>query len=438
MKKITFFSAFIFLSVLISYGQWSTTYLSEAKCRMYGAVLGNKAYFAGGMVDFSGTWIDTDKVEIYDMETGQWEMDYLSQARQIVAPASCGGFVFFAGGLRSSNWQVSSRVDIFNSQYYYRETELSVPRFQISAVSNDSLVLFAGGSGSQIYDVVDVYNINTEQWSVDHLSVPRSAMGGAVAGDLAFFAGGEDPSGVSNLVEIYNFTTGTWDTDTLSQARKFIGATVAGNKVIFAGGSISNGVASNRVDIYDYTTDTWTIDSITVARGFYYQSATVCGKAYFVGSGIFDNGWSYGTDTIDVYDPVANTWSIMTLPNKVTENSVVVIDSTLFSAGGFYENNPPYGIALNTVEMYDVQVHVPSVQARNDLFNTYPNPSQGIFHIMIDQDNNKKSLPAFIYNMQGQEVHNEILINGDREMNLQLPAGIYVLKFISMIVCIRN
>lgn len=432
MKTKLFISAFFLINFMLSYGQeWTRTYLSQATIRMGGAVLGNEAFFAGGSILAGWNWEDTDLVEIYDIENDSWRFDYLSQARSIVAPASCGDFVFFAGGLKSSNWQVSSRVDIFNSQYYWKETELSIPRFQIAAVSNDSLVLFGGGSGSDIYDVVDVYNIHTEQWSVEHLSIPRCAMGGAVIGDLAIFAGGETQSGMSNRVDIYNFNTRTWRIDSISEARKFIGAAVAGNKVIFAGGSVANGVSSNRVDIYDYETDTWDTASISVARAFYHQSATVDGKAYFVGSGTFDNGWTNNTDTIDIYDPVTNAWSVITLPNPVTENAVVAIDYSLISAGGWWENNPPYGIALDYVEIYTVIDGVASGKSNEKIIKVYPNPSNGNFRLDLPNENSHKPLHVTIYNLQGQEVFTRNLEMGNLEINVGLPAGVYVLKVIS-------
>jgi hypothetical protein len=437
MKKVLFLLAFIFLIVLITYGQWSTTYLSQGTIRMGGAVLGKKAYFAGGLL---AGGFDNNKVEIYDKETGQWQVDCLTQARQIISATTCGDFVFFAGGL--SNWAPSSRVDIFNNYGFLWHSELSVPRFALSAVSYGDLALFAGGGGpSGSTDIVDVYNVSTHQWETPmHLSCPRTSMGSAVAGNLAFFAGGGDADNVvmSDRVDIYDFINGTWNTDTLSQARSFPGITVAQNKVIIAGGSLANGVPTGRVDIYDLITGDWSTAELSVARGFFSQSTTVCGLAYFVGSGTFDQGWTNGTDTIDVYDPATDSWSVITLPVKVTENTVVAIDSTLFSAGGFNENNPPYGIWLNTVEMftddicsYGVNVGTEASQSIMNHLTLYPNPCQGLINVHLEGSVDKDPLTLIFFNLNGQEVHRISVYNDDAGVKLVLPAGIYFLKVIS-------
>jgi hypothetical protein len=147
-------------------------------------------------------------------------------------------------------------------------------------------------------------------------------------------------------VDIYHFSTGTWDTARLSQARTFVGGTAAQNKVIFAGGWIYPDTPSSRVDIYDTETGNWTTDTLSVARGFLNQQAvTVGGKAYFVGGGRIDSDF----DTIDVYDPVADTWSVITMPNRLDDHTVVAIDSSMLIAGGWTFTAYPYGIACRRV-----------------------------------------------------------------------------------------
>lgn len=124
-------------------------------------------------------------------------------------------------------------MDIFNALGNYETGYLSVPHFGLAALSNgDSIVFFAGGinlSLNEVYDVVDIYHVNTHAWSTEHLSIPRHSMGYAVSGDRAFFAGGWNADGTEafDRVDIYNFTSRTWDSARLSQARGFIGATIA-------------------------------------------------------------------------------------------------------------------------------------------------------------------------------------------------------------------
>ena len=84
------------ITVLISYGQWTYTNLSESKVRIGAAVLGNKAYFGGGEDD-NGNPVST--VEIYNIISEAWEpMIELEVPRMHPAGITCGTKIIFAGG----------------------------------------------------------------------------------------------------------------------------------------------------------------------------------------------------------------------------------------------------------------------------------------------------------------------------------------------------
>jgi hypothetical protein len=226
MKRSILLLAFIDCCICFSYSQWTTTNLSQGTIRMGSAILGNKAYFAGGIAFMGSYSYETDKVEIYDMETGEWQLTNLSIARQWPTAVTCGDSIFIAGGMSAAALPYS-RVDIIYNDFLWDIGELSVPRFALAAVSYGNLIFFAGGLDliqDIAFDVIDIFNTTTGEWSVDHLSIPRGGMGCALLGDRVFFAGGTGDgtnSEVYDRVDIYNFTTGTWDIATLSQARSF-------------------------------------------------------------------------------------------------------------------------------------------------------------------------------------------------------------------------
>lgn len=432
MKTKLLLSAFLLFTALISQCQWTRTYLTEGTILMAGATLGTEAFFAGGYIVIGSDWIETDNLQIYNLATDTWRLDYLSQARQMATGVTCGDWIFVAGGVNNFPFP-SSRVDIISSLGVWDYTELSVPRFALSAVSNDSLVLFAGGGNiatNESYDVVDIYNIYTLDWDTAYLSEPRAGMGCAVTGDLAFFAGGDIGGGtMSDRVDIYHFSTGEWDTSALSQARTWIGATAAQNKVIFAGGILLGGELSNVVDIYDTGNGTWSTATLSMARGFFgQQSVTVGGKAYFVGGTSFETDY----DTIDVYDPVADTWEVITMPNRLTDHTVVAVDTSLLIGGGFTYTSYPYGIVQPNVEIYtDPMVGGLSRYIGGKHSNIFPNPSTGTFHIGLPGQNDQDRLTATILNMQGQVVYNQTLDKGNPEVHVDLPDGVYLLQVIS-------
>lgn len=425
----------------ISQAQWTTTNLSQGTIRMGTAVLGNKAYFAGGMVQINANWYKTEKVEIYDMVTGEWQLINLSQARQWPAGVTCGDSVFFAGGM-SASAQPYSRVDIIYNDILWDIDELSVPRFGLSAFSYNNILYFAGGFDliqDATYDVIDMYNPVTDQWFVDHLSVPRGSMGCVVVDDRVFLAGGCNASitEMYDRVDIYNFSTCTWEIATLSQARGFIAATAAGSKVIFAGGSLGMGIPSDVVDIYDSETDTWSTATLSIPRGFWSnQAVTVNDKAYFVGSGIFNAGWDTDTDTIDIYDPYEDTWEIITMPHRLNDHAVIAKDSAMLIAGGFTFTVFPYGDPRSEVEIWVD----PGVGIAEDVGGTphavrgWPNPFNESTTIEYELEEDGMVNLA-IYNQFGQQMAvmvDERQRSGKHHVvwNAEgIPSGIYYCRY---------
>jgi hypothetical protein len=127
----------------------------------------------------------------------------------------------------------------------------------------------------------------------------------------------------------------------LSQPRSFVRSAALGDKMIFAGGGINNNydfTPSNRVDIYNFTTKAWS--TAQLSESYYHQHVTVGNKILFV---------SYGGE-IDLYDAVANSWSVLPL-TPATElylPTVAVLGSKVFFAGGFFDDNP-----TSVVNIYD-------------------------------------------------------------------------------------
>ncbi|MFC2101738.1 T9SS type A sorting domain-containing protein [Bacteroidota bacterium] len=343
MKTKVLLTVILLFVVILTNGQWDTDNLSGPRCQMGSAVLGSKIYFAGG----ADQYFYQSKVEIYDVVEEEWDEGVdLSIARSFPSCVANGAKVFFAGGyVQSTTSQCYSEVDIWNSETEQWEAVeyLSVPRYDISALSYGNKVLFAGGADPILnlpYDVVDIYDTETGQWSIESLSVERGSMGAAVVGDEALFAGGLinlSPE-VTDIVDIYNFSTNTWSTHTLSEARAFLAAVTVGSKVLFAGGMRSDNMPSDRVDIYDASTGSWDTSSLSQPRSFSQTFATsVCNKAYFVGGAICNLSnmqWEDPTDVIDIYDGILDEWSVDYMPQTVINYAVGGAGNHLLIAGG--------------------------------------------------------------------------------------------------------
>jgi hypothetical protein len=271
---------------------------------------------------------------------------------------------------------------------------------------------------------------------MDDLSMARGAMASAVVGDLAIFAGGLRQGGeVTNRVDIYNFTSGTWSIATLSQARSHAVAITVGNKVVIAGGMTSYlASSSDVVDIFDAETNTWDTSHLSVARmAWDHGAATINGKAYIAGGGTFGFGavLSDFSNVIDIYDPISKTWLVDHLVQPRASHSVLGISlpegDYLLAAGGKTDGD----LHVKSVEIFFDPAGAILKAEKETLFRVYPNPNSGNFQIELLKGNRKKPLVANIYNVRGQEVLTQILLNGNYELNLQLPTGIYLLKVIT-------
>lgn len=441
MKKLIFLSI-LSITLSVSYGQWTTTNLSEAKDGMGAAALpgSNTFWFAGGWGDIE----ETSKVEIYNAETDTWTFSSLSQARSWPVGLAYNDHIFFAGGMFwSTNYQPTSRVDIWNNEAsQWTTAELSMPRFSISAVGIGNKAIFAGGANliqNTVSSAVDIYDFTTGQWTTTELSGPRAAMGSAVVetpnGPIALFGGGTSAiSGphTTDLVEIYHANSGTWTAANLSQARAHLSATSVGHKVIFAGGITNDNVLSDRVDIYDALTGQWTTASLSVPRCTDITDGltkTVCGKVYIVGGGRIDLNtglFSEASNVIDIYDPTTDSWSVEYLNRPLVTHSVVSDGNRLLVAGG---RNTEFSTIYDEVDIYTCSANAANeYRAANEQYRIYPNPTSGSFFVEKLETNIQHPVTATVFNVLGKQVLTQQLGVSDQGVELKLPVGTYFLK----------
>ena len=138
---------------------------------------------------------------------------------------------------------------------------------------------------------------------------------------------------------------------TLSQARQDLYTATAGNKILFAGGLLADYYITTRVDIYDFVTNTWSIAELS--QGRHAMTVTTIGnKIFFAGGGYddFSNGWIRFT-RVDIYDAVANTWSIAELSEGRSNLASATLGDKVFFAGGYWWNNGDY--FSNRVDIYN-------------------------------------------------------------------------------------
>ena len=149
---------------------------------------------------------------IYDNQTDKWTIVPMKTGRTGLVSASTMGVAYFAGGESGqpgSGLYPKSVEMIFDNETQWiprSNYSLQAGRLQMSAISVNNLVIFAGGASSVgYYSGVDILSPVRQAVSMN-LKVARSNMAVAARNNLAFFAGGRSKDGYSNVVEVLNTT----------------------------------------------------------------------------------------------------------------------------------------------------------------------------------------------------------------------------------------
>ncbi|KAK7593017.1 hypothetical protein V9T40_007769 [Parthenolecanium corni] len=151
--------------------------------------------------------------------------------------------------------------------------------------------------------------------------------------DVIVAVGGEDDKVVLRSVECFCPSSNAWYTLTsLTFAISKHGVVVSGkNNLYVAGGEYPDGKVSNRFWRYDSMLDVWQEMAPMLTPRSELGLAALDGYIYAVG------GWesAHRLDTVERYDPKANTWSFMRkLKIAVTSAAVVAHNKMLYVAGG--------------------------------------------------------------------------------------------------------
>jgi len=333
------------------------------------------------------------------------------------------GLVFFAGGTAIQTNTPVNIVDIFNaSSNSWLTSQLSVPRCTLASTSlpNHGLALFAGGSYNTYpnnygYKNVDIFNANTNSWSVSYLSIGRCGLAGTSLPKqgLAFFAGGYIgiPNGSSvaieiDVVDIYHANNNSWTTAKLSVARDTFTASSLPEQgiVFFAGGYGNRGQVFDTIDIYHYYNNSWTTAILSVPRAAL-TSASLAnnGLVFFIGGVVTpDYNVAFAFDTIDIYNVSSNNWTISKLstPRYYAAAASLSNSGLIFVGGGKTSITPITTGFPKNVEIYNVKTNSWEVNYLNDGYNsiTYGTSLENyefVFFSGINQELTKTTVSTF-------------------------------------------
>ncbi|HEX6849617.1 MAG TPA: kelch repeat-containing protein [Chitinophagaceae bacterium] len=219
-----------------------------------GASVGNKILFAGGTQGGYGNSI-TQEVSIYNLSTNSWSSASLSEGRHGGhAAIAVNNNVYIIGGEGLNAF--SSTMDIYdNVSNAWSTLSLQKARAYFGAIAVNNKLYVAGGrkqsgDNSAICEV-EIIDLNTGTSVIEYLSRPAKwymNLGQNIVlkdNKIIFlrFDGGTD----ADKFDIYDINTNTWSIGVLPQAIPEDASVFSVNNTVFVAGGFVNGVLSNQV-----------------------------------------------------------------------------------------------------------------------------------------------------------------------------------------------
>jgi N-acetylneuraminic acid mutarotase len=222
----------------------------------------------------------------------------------------------------------------------------------------------------------------------------RQELATAVLNGKVYAIGGYDSSGTpTNIVEVYDPITDTWTSaHPIPIALHHNCAAVAAGKLYSFGGP------STRTFVYDELNDSWS----EVASMLFFHALTpavgVFNDRIYVAGGANGGVGNSMQNQVEVYDPVANTWTALQ-PMRVGRNHCggAFIDGKFYVVGGRRRV-----LALDANEVYDPQTNRWTPQG------SLPTPRAGIGVAAVNGELFVFGGETYDPNGGGGEVHGEV------------------------------
>jgi len=160
------------------------------------------------------------------------------------------------------------------------------------------------------------------------------------------------PAGYAYTGIQFSLPDGTWSSRTPAPTPGYgLAVAVVGTRIYAIGGQMG-GTTLNRVEEYDPVNDTWqSRTSMPTARELL-AVAVVNNRIYAIGGGVGGSTVTY--DTVEEYDPVTDTWTTKApMPTGRYALQAVVVDNRIYAIGGYGQNPAVNNGAIGTVEVYD-------------------------------------------------------------------------------------
>jgi len=237
------------------------------------------------------------------------------------------------------------------------KTAMPTARGQGAVMAGDDGLIYAmgGWAGGALFTTVEAYNPLTNTWATK-AAMPTAVRGPTVAkapNGIIYVISGWDGTDFTTDVQAYNTTSNTWSTKAAIPNGVWEASATTGNdgKIYVIGGYNATDSYQNMTQIYDPSADSWTrgadmpterwgLSVVKGADGLIYAMGGYNGSALSV---------------VEAYNPSTNTWTTKaSMPTPKLEFGVAPgPDKKIYLIGGGTNLGNNVGPFFNTVEIYD-------------------------------------------------------------------------------------
>lgn len=187
-------------------------------------------------------------------------------------------------------------------------------------------------------------------------NMPTAMDNAAVAAynDNIYVIGGQSGAGLFGIVQIYNATTNTWSSGAPlpgGQTRYQADNAAAINGKIYMAGGWYGGCSSNALFIYDIASNSWSNGAGMPGLSAQGITGVINGKLYVTTAAACATGYQ---NYLYSYDPVANSWAVLpSSPSAHANPAGGVINGKLYVAGGYNWVGGTTAVLSNQLDVYD-------------------------------------------------------------------------------------
>jgi len=327
------------------------TILSNASCN----IIDNTMYIIGGKN------VDTAVNSVYSFDLLSVAPDAALQisaltpmngARYNHSSTVLDGKIYVAGG--QSGDDTLDTVEVYDPvENSWNDLKTMVnARHSFKLLSHDGVIYTIGGQSARLTTEAEAYDIASDNWQVNsNLPFTNHSFIGEIHNNIFYLFGGDkdlvsNSGGAAEHMQ-FSLTTNTWyphpaaPTTTSSKGVRDFTSAALNDKLYLIGGNTETLTSVSNVEAFDFISNKWNYDpdssesinpdTLEIARSNA-TAVTYNNKIYVIG-GKNDNEY---LDTIEVYDPIGNLWSMSpgTLQEARSEACAVLFEQQIYIFGG--------------------------------------------------------------------------------------------------------